>query len=63
MDKQVIIQIMLVGTEGQLDRAEDEHRVLSLEDQAENAKHQILQLVEKYKKFGFTLIRAEKEIV
>ena len=62
MDEQVVIQILLVGTKGQLDRVEPEFRVLNLEDQSENAKHQILELVEKYKNYGFTLIRAEKDL-
>jgi len=62
MDKHIEIVILLVGTEGQLDRADPEYRVLNLEDQAENTKQQILELVPKYENYGFTLIRAEKDV-
>lgn len=57
-----MIHIFLVGTEGQLDKPEEEYEVKHLEDCAFKAAQIIQQLAAtgKYKKYGFTIMCAEK---
>lgn len=61
-EKQIKICVVLLGTEGELDRPEEEYTVKHLEDQAEAVKQYILSLCSEYKKFGWTLITGVKEL-
>ena len=58
----MVIKITLIGTEGQLDKPEVAYGVRHLKDSLTAARFQALKLEEKYRRYGWTYIIADKEL-
>ena len=58
---QSTIIVHVIGTQGALDKPESQYKVKYIEDAAETAKRMIIEIGQKHRNIGWSVICGEKE--